>query len=491
MLTLLLACPAADPKPTDPGSPAINGDTLSCSADPESALRVTCTVQVDPPASVVLVAEEIGGFGAEVRSEATAEGALHTIVLWGLAEGAEWSVYVDGSDAPPITWETPVVVGPSGPPPFDRLAVRATTRPGVPVEGPPVWLDVACADALEDGVWARFDRYGRLTAYFDPGGQTVAFSPSADGSVLGIIDNVRLIDWHPSGAFTEDRLVAPCAEGTGPCPHHAIGEDARGLWHANAALDQGTYAPWGLPECPAKDVFVLDGLYWPDDGHAFWLADVGITPDTVGPDGERACDSAYWQGTLEPTPIDPTHLNGADLSGDPWLLSLSALDRLIQVDPTTGSLVQSMSSVQPDTSDVTFAVDPSVVAHNTPGFAGQHDPRQLDGAVQLYDNLGDPTATRVLRMRTEPGLVTTEAVYTLVDDDDGTWVSPSPLVCATKGAGAPLTNGNVLASCTQEAAVMELDQPDGTTSAGPRWFLHLDCGPEEAKGFFRPFPEET
>jgi hypothetical protein len=38
---------------------------------------------------------------------------------------------------------------------------------------------------------------------------------------------------------------------------------------------------------------------------------------------------------------------------------------------------------------------------------------------------------------------------------------------------------------------MELDQPDGTTSAGPRWFLHLDCGPEEAKGFFRPFPEET
>jgi YD repeat-containing protein len=477
-------------KPPEETSAPPSASSFTCEADGDALLRVYCRVEVDPQVPVVVVAEEIGGHGAVVRSPPSLEG-YPDVWLWGLAEGAEWSLSVEGYDLPPIPWSTPVVVGPDGPPPFDRLTVRAATRPGEAVEGAPVWLDVACADALEDGVWARFDRHGRLTAWFDPGGQTVGFARSPTGNVLGIVDNARVVDWDPTNTRSETWLDVGCAEGGGgPCPHHAIGSDGTQVWHATAALDAGTYAPWGLPECPEKDVFVLDGVYWRDVDRTSWLADLGITPDTTGPNEDLTCDSAYWLGTLEPTPIDPTHLNGADLSADPWLLSLAAIDRLVQVDPATWTVVQSLSSARPEGSDVTFAVDPSIVEHDAPGFAGQHDPHQLDGAVQIYDNLGDPTASRVVRMRLEPGLATTEAVYTLVDDDDGTWASPEPLVCPTKGAGIPLANGNVLASCTAAAAVMELDQPDGTTRQGPRWFLQLGCGDEEAKGFFRPFPDE-
>lgn len=182
-------------------------------------------------------------------------------------------------------------------------------------------------------------------------------------------------------------------------------------------------------------------------------------------------------------------------------VSVRAWDQILRVDADDGSYVWTLAS-DPDYSDWR----PLRMAAGITGrrsFGGQHDVHDVGGnSLLMLDNIGDPAASRVLRIAlTPPSTATIDRSWALVDS------SGTPLDCPVEGSAqeVPGTSGeSVLASCNDEFAIVELDDssgyptgytiepplvislPDGTsddfcTTGGP-------TARDMLRGFYRAFP---
>ena len=93
-------------------------------------------------------------------------------------------------------------------------------------------------------------------------------------------------------------------------------------------------------------------------------------------------------------------------------------------------------------------------------FVGQHDVRRLDDELLMFDNLGDPSGSRALRLRLEADGRLTHVAEWPVDE-----------VCPVQGGAEPL-DGGVLVTCATGERVQAFR--DGERSA--RWTLEATCG---------------
>jgi hypothetical protein len=121
-----------------------------------------------------------------------------------------------------------------------------------------------------------------------------------------------------------------------------------------------------------------------------------------------------------------------------------------------------------------------------------------DGRLQAFNNQADIgiPRTRVIRVRLDEVAMTAtlEEAFTMVDDDDGTYVAPTALGCNQLGSAFTVGDGShVVASCGSNGVIAELDQADGTTDQGPVWFMELTCEADTLRppNLYRAVPLET
>ena len=188
------------------------------------------------------------------------------------------------------------------------------------------------------------------------------------------------------------------------------------------------------------------------------------------------------------------HPNAGFLEGDVLVTSLMAWSAVVGLDLTAGDVAWRLHATDAAYSDfaVPISVDASIAANDDARFASQHHVSLVDGQLQLFDNGGGASA-RALRLELDEGsgTATIRKVWTLTDDDDGTWSSPGTQFCPNRGAAFTLDGDLLYATCAAATTVGIYDHPDGTTADGPLWFLEASCGADPADGFVRVIPLAT
>jgi hypothetical protein len=491
---------------------ALTVSAPACAPEAGNVLRYGCEATTDVPARTRVRLVELGS--ADSRTTAwSASGTTHDQRLWNLKASTTYRVLAEARDpatgalvrSAPTTFTT----GALSFPPFTDLTLRAAARPGDAATFGYVLFPLSCNS---DEVLVVVDTAGEVVWYQElPDGGEGVHALAVDGtSVLVQVDLRANYEIGFDGAVlraVDHGAAGECSRGFGPCPHHELRVDEGATWSGVASMDPGTYGALGLSGCSGKRRYAVDALRRYDPTWTTWtdypLADFGFAPDfPVGPDFDPSvpdpgCENPFWTDVLgNVPPIDPHHLNAFDvLPGNRALISLPEWSSLAMLDLSSSSVLWTLHGSDPAYSSfaVPLDVDPSIVEHGTPDFSGQHHASWDAGGVVMLDNVGEGGVTRALRVRPDPaaGVATIEQVHTLVTDDAGTWASPATQLCRNRGSVSVLDSGHVLTTCPSAQTISELDQPDGTTANGPRWFLEATCAAGPAGGFYRVVPLDS
>lgn len=500
---------------------AVSVADFRCSEQEGNILRYDCTVETTTSESVRIKFWEDGT--TEFRySAATPAGTDHEATIWGLKPGTRYRYTVEsgGVDAPTTRFFTTDELGEEFGPPFADLEIRTSTRPSATPWTEYVLVNLNCGSATH--YYIVFDTDGNVVWYDAPDqNQTiVAFNTTAEDTIIGITGSQRLHELAWDGTRLNDLDMGAsgeCDDGRGPCPHHDIIREGGSVWAVTSRVSEGEYDSPGLSGCEEKDDFIVDGFHQFDDTGpwstlADWRLDedFGYTPDAdMGPNYDPAgpsprCAPNSWNdilglpdgsGGFEP-PIDYTHINAFHVEGDTVYLSIFNWSQVLTVDAPSKSILWRFHGTDPDYSDFAtpVSISPSVVENDTSSISGHHHlSTNADGTFQMYNNQQFPDHTRVLRMNLDTKTWQAEIteVFTMVNDDNGTYVNPSPLTCPQVGSAYNLGDGSrVLAPCASIGSVAELDQNDGTSSMGPVWYGAVTCNgePVDPPDFYRAIP---
>ena len=486
-----------------------------CNPQDDNPLRYDCEGSTDFDAEMRFVFQEIDGMSRV--SQVTEPGTAHVVTVWGLAENAsfEYTAQWRGdADDPWVTHETnrltdtPPIAG-SAQTPFDQLSLRASTRPGAETSISFVATDVQCGGMTALVV---VDRLGRIVWYDYPGPVLNALA-LGDDSLVYAIDHKSIHELSFSGEEVRRFDLAPsgeCENGMGPCVHHDVLPHPDGLYFLYAEYDDSTYGAVGLDGCPTKTAYVLDrvGLLDPDwtaiqgswwlDADMNYIPDVDMGPnfDPTGSPPDPMCESNYWRGTLGATaPIDYTHANAVAVQGDTLAVSVLTYNQIALYDMAASTLLWKLHGSAADYSDfqVPWDISPDIVDNADSDMQGQHHVSwREDGMLQVMDNAGAFGVTRTIALDLDPatGAAELNKVWTMVDDDGGSYADPEEMLCVTRGSSYELPSGNVLATCAASAVAVELDADDGSWEDGPLWFLNGRCLDDRspADGFYRTLP---
>jgi len=231
------------------------------------------------------------------------------------------------------------------------------------------------------------DNTGRVVWYHRfPNGPGLNFMAQPDGRYVArpstpeTTEQGAWIEIDPAGRQTRSLT---CHGGLTPRPHDMI------------ALEDGSY--WLL----CDDVRTLDLRAMGGLEH---VRVTGTAVQHLGASGALLFQwtpfSAFSLADLDPgiraaPAINWTHGNAIDLTpdGGTLVISFRNLNEITAIDTRTGLVKWRLGGAH---SDFTFeGVTP-------PAFVGQHGLRLVGGGVQLLDNLGNPTESRVERYRLDP-----------------------------------------------------------------------------------------
>lgn len=176
------------------------------------------------------------------------------------------------------------------------------------------------------------------------------------------------------------------------------------------------------------------------------------------------------------------------------------LARVLRIRADTGAIVWSICGTDPARyGTLALQIDPGVSGFV--GFSGQHAVYNEGTDLMMLDNddSGLAGGPRVLRLALSGGIPPTTA--TIINSCPLVDSSVVPLSCPSKGDGitVPGTMGaNVLAMCTPQHVIEELNDSDGTASSVPPLIVSLPattyCGAgdpgtlDEIDGWYRAFP---
>jgi len=342
---------------------------------------------------------------------------------------------------------------------------------------------------------------------------------TTSGRLLVLTEEQELFEWGFDGAellHYEFGLHGECdgAVGSaGPCPHHdAYYSDVTGRTHVLASAESPIDAMgtgWETA-CGTESRFVDDGILTiADDGTEYsdysLMNDYDFDPAVYGGPNAgyvaalgKACDSPMYHNYFEFTGIDWTHVNSIAASrfgpAEVLDISLKEWDAVLRFNASTGARLWTLAS---NTTDGDFAAITTDVAGATT-FAAPHDVHEVSAnELMMFDNLGDPTGSRVLRMAMDYTNKTAAIDRSwVVVDESGTALS-----CPVEGSGelVPDSEEHVLANCNDENTVVELSDFSGdVTGAAPPLVISLPdsgwCttgGPihrEDIWGWHRAFP---
>jgi len=346
-------------------------------------------------------------------------------------------------------------------------------------------------------------------------------NPPHSARILATVNRRYLYEWDMGGAAKDSKdygtACTQAAGSDGPCvSHDAFRSPDTGAVYAVSSQVSATGVAgtgWnGLAGC-ATSRFVNDGYEQFSGAFSsltsdyYTMSDWSYDPTVDGgprtPDANQ-CNSSYWAPYFDPAypPIDWTHVNSVTTTkpaGTELIdLSFYQWNQVIQVNASTGAINWRLSG-NSTYSTLTLAMAGGI--SGATDFAGQHAVYQTPTYLQMFDNLGESSGSRVLRMSLSGGPPITTATITnswaLVD------AALNPLVCPGQGSGVtvPGTSGvNVLAMCADEWTVEELSDSDGTTSAEPPFILELASDPctmygpanrDGIYGWYRAFPLEN
>jgi hypothetical protein len=323
-----------------------------------------------------------------------------------------------------------------------------------------------------------------MTGLADPAITGWRYQPAsalAPARILAIVDKRHLYVWGMDGQVLDYRDFAPdnqCSGGPdaiGPCIHHdAIQSPYTGRTFVVTTRESradGTGTEW--EDCGADSHFLNDGFQVLDNRFAthfqkYLMRDYDYDPVVdPGPEahpvdpGSPSCAASTWARYLHADAIDWTHANSIDVALDGKSevvdLSLHAWNQIVRFDAVDGTYLWTLAS-DPLYSDLgRIEMAPGIAGK--PTFAGQHDVHTVaDDTLLMLDNRGDLAVTRVLRVTDLSSSPTVDRAWPLVD------ARGAPFVCPVEGSAqeVPGTAGeNVLASCPDEYAVVELDASQG------------------------------
>ena len=307
---------------------------------------------------------------------------------------------------------------------------------------------------------------------------------AAPSRIMATVDKRYFYEWAFDGTVINAIDFAPEGEcdGTdayGPCVHHdAFRSDFSGKTYIVAseqsAID-GTETSWSA--CGTTSRFLRDGFHVLDESGAtetkYLISDYGYDPHVdEGPSADavefndEVCNAGLWADYFDPYgTIDWTHLNtiaASSFGGTEVLdLSLKGWNQILRIDDG-GAVVWKLSPY------AEYSDWPMVMGNGIAGpakFAKQHDAYAISGdAVMLFDNLGDPTASRVLRidLGSDAAIVSRSWVVT---DASGTRLS-----CRIHGSAQYVSgtdDGSVLAMCNDEHTIVEISDGSGNAVVPP------------------------
>jgi hypothetical protein len=330
---------------------------------------------------------------------------------------------------------------------------------------------------------------------------------------LATVDKRYFYEWAWDGSVITAQDVAGDAcdgSGDGPCIHHdAYNSDVSGKTYVITSEQSSVDAVGTLWDvCGTGSRFLDDGFQVLDadgqsEGMHFLMQDYGYDPDQDGgpnvvkEEPEDSCDASLWSNYFDPYgTIDWTHMNSIAAStstdgGEVIDLSVKEWDQILRVDES-GALLWRLSP-HAEYSDLALGISSKI--SGPASFAGQHDVHApTPDTLMVFDNTGDSTGSRALRLTIAGDIATIDRSWVMVDG------SGTPLVCRVEGSAelVPGTDGErVLAMCNDGFTVAELADSSGTAAVPPlavtlpeKGFCSTG-GPEQRqglRGWYRAFP---
>jgi hypothetical protein len=347
------------------------------------------------------------------------------------------------------------------------------------------------------------------------------------GRILMTVNRRYLYEWSFDGTqvnYGDFASGGECDESSGaagPCIHHDVFKsDITGLTYvlsSKLAADDATGTEWE-DMCGTDPRFVDDGYLtlnrrFAVTGDRYLMDDYSYDPTVDGgPNAEEdaamrtACVSPTWEHFFDPSlgSIDWTHANS--IAGSRFGMQevldygIKGWDEVIRLRASTGARMWTLSSHADRSEWGPLGIEPGIVGEAA--FADQHDVHAVSSTgLMMFDNLGDPSGARVLRIALTGVGMSREATI------DRSWAvvdaAGDPLDCPLEGSGreVPNTSGaRVLANCNDEYTVVELDDATGNTGSVPSLVISLPevdyCasgGPADRsfRGWHRAFPLVT
>jgi len=343
------------------------------------------------------------------------------------------------------------------------------------------------------------------------------------GRMLMVIDHRYLYEWTFDGTVTRSHDFAPSGEcdgmtdSFGPCIHHdAFRSDITGrtdVLGSQLSSQDAIGTDWES-DCGSTADFIDDGYLVMTSagsvtGPRTLMEDYGWDPLTYGGPNvaeliaRRApCEADTFGRVFDPAfgLIDWTHANALSASRfgttEVLDLSLKEWDAVIRINALTGARIWTLAANSAD-GDWTLAMD-SAIAGRT-DFAGQHDAHAVaDDVMMMFDNLGSPMSSRVLRMTLDESTMTAtiDRAWMMMDD------SGAPLICPVEGSGEFVpgsSDQNVLANCNDQNKIAELSDSSGDLGTAPPLVISFPSdtdfcssgGPanvNDLRGWHRAFP---
>jgi hypothetical protein len=399
---------------------------------------------------------------------------------------------------------------------------------GGPISGARYYL-VVVDPAAEAIVW--YLDIGAMTGLENASGSGFHFIPGAtpaDDRVLMTVDKQFLYEWAMDGRTTNVRDFAPAGEcnggpgAVGPCVHHdAYTSNFTGNTYvlSTGVSDMDQDGTVWEDHC-ANSRFLNDGYQILDPnftvlGDTMLMTDLGFDPTIDGgPVAEMlagrpsGCMSDNWQHSFDDSYglIDWTHVNSVSASSfdgktEVVDISLKEWSLLVRIDAATGDIVWRLSP-HDDYTDWEVRKWPALEGSSL--FVGQHDVHATsESTVMVYDNRGDPGATRVIELELDPktSIATIRKSWSLANS------MGDSLVCGVEGTGryVPGTKSDhVLAMCNDRFTIVEMSDTTGTPNVVPPLSIELPdsvadpfCtsgGPAERrdlKGWHKAYPLAT
>lgn len=418
-------------------------------------LMFDCTVRLDAPGAVELVAwlEDDPARTRTFRSQGPA--TEHELLLWGLKPDRRYLWRAGATTATSTEHRTGRVKTERLPTSFAATYEVLTHTSAATVDG--LLTYVTCTpgkphiiDEQGDVVW-----YVDLKESLDPK-DTFAISavqPTEDGTLLVLLGRDRLVEVAVDG---EVRMVLVRDEDFEHSLHHDV------VRHGEL-----TYVPFARAHQDKEDTFVVDGIYAFDG--AGKLAGAVSLHDLWPLMAEKWTLNGYWS-TRFPDAFDPMHANSlsVDASGN-LVVSFRHLHAVagLQGDPTSPDFGSLMWSMVGDPSSHAGSGDFKVVADKSVAtdFSGQHDAHFIDGErklLMLDNRLIAGGRSRAVRMDLdgETGVARVEEVYDLGEP------------CPIQGSARSMASGSVVVACSTAARISEL----AAGAVDPLWDARARCG---------------